>query len=235
MSSYCNLSGVLSHSVYAFGPYNHFRGQSTFIEMDLHCGGKITHFGAKRHACWTKPYLDAKVSHCNNIVKLQPEPIASCCTAVHIPLPAFSFKPLDPEGFKLETNALNCIEPDTQEKVTLPCTYTGEDYEFMAVKWYRASRRTGCCARSVTDYKYWKVPVTLQTLRNHTAQSVTVQLIINHFNSSFSGLYFCQAYNPLYPKTPLRSEHITELTLAGSESFSTATTYTVFHATQMQS
>lgn len=119
--------------------------------------------------------------------------------------------------------------------MTLPCTYTGEDYEFMTVMWYRASRQTGCCAKSVTDYKYWKLPVTLRTLLNHTAQSVTVQLIINQFNSSFSGLYFCQAYNPLYPTNPLRLEHITELTLPGSESFNTASIYTVVHAMQMQS
>ena len=122
-----------------------------------------------------------------------------------------------PKGFQLETDASNCIEADIGEKVTLSCTYTGQDYQIMNVKWYRANRTTGCCAVDATLFNYWGVSVSLRTLRNHTAQSVTVQLIIDRFSPAFSGLYFCQAYNPQYPNTPIQSLQVTELIPHGSE------------------
>ena len=99
----------------------------------------------------------------------------------------------------------------------LPCTYTGVDYDFMIVKWYRVTKSTGCCAKPAADHKYWKVPVNLVTLKNHTAQSLTVQLVIDRFSSLYSGLYFCRAYNMLHPNIHIQTESITELTLTGSE------------------
>ena len=101
----------------------------------------------------------------------------------------------------------------------LPCTYTGVDYNIITVKWYRVAKSTGCCAKPAADYKYWKVPVNLVTLKNSTAQSMTVQLVIDRFSSLYSGLYFCRAYNPRYPNTHIQAERIIELTLTGSESF----------------
>lgn len=89
----------------------------------------------------------------------------------------------------------------------------------MTVKWYRVNKSTGCCAKCAADYNYWKVPVNVVTLKNHTAQSVTVQLVIDQFSSSYSGLYFCRAYNLLHPNAHIQAESITELALTGSEWF----------------
>lgn len=178
-----------------------------------------------------------KASQCCNIVKLLPATSASWYTAYTHSFLLCPRYHADPEGFKLENTAQNCIEPSPQKKVVLPCTYTGVDYERMTVKWYRVTKNTGCCARPAADYKYWKVPVNVETLRNHTAKSVTVQLVIDHFNTSYSGLYFCQAYNLLHPNTHIQSDHITEVAPTGSESLSMPhmINYTMLHVPQMQS